>query len=219
MAINRLSIWNEVNFQLKKENKFFTSSDILRTINDIAMRRVAEDVSYPRTSYSTYMTSGQYIVSSPIDFIKVDQNSWVTYESTSGNISKLKPKELREIGTENVLTAKPATVPQNYFMQNENLFGVYPPSTSGCIVIPYVHRPTDLSGDADVNEITERSFLAVVYKSCEHLMAADSDERSLFYKNEYDGEIKRLKGQYNSMMEITRDMKPSKDYAKRPQGT
>ena len=218
MSITRLDIWNEINFQLKKENKFFTSSDIHRTINQVANRRVAEDVSYPRTSFSTYVTSGQYLISAPGDFIKVDQNSWVTYESTSGNVTKLKPRELRDIGTDNVLTATPGT-PGNYFMQNEATFGVYPPSTSGCVVIPYVYRPTDLSSDTSGNQITERCYMAIVYKSCESLLAADSDTRSLFFEKKYEYEVKRLRGQYNEMLEITRDAKPHKDYVRRPQGT
>ncbi len=218
MTITRADIWNEINFQLKKENKFFTSSDIHRVINQVAVRRIAEDISYPRTNFSAYVTSGQYLLSAPSDFIKVDQNSWVTYESISGTISKLHPKELRKIGTDNVLTATPGT-PENYFMQDEATFGLYPPSTSGCVVIPYVYRPTDLSSDTSGNQITERCFMAIVYKSCEHLLAADSDTRSLFFEKKYDVEIKRLKGQYNEMLEITRDMSPHVGYTRRPQGT
>jgi hypothetical protein len=88
MPITRLDIFNNVNFFLKKENKFFTSSDVLTIINRDAFRRIAEDVMYPRASYSGALTSGAYLISTPADFIKIANNANITFKDAT-------PKETR----------------------------------------------------------------------------------------------------------------------------
>ncbi len=216
MTITRIDIFNKVNFYLKRENKFFSSTDINTVINRDAFRRIAEDINYPRTSYSTYLTSGQYIVSTPIDFIKVDQNSKLTYQYTSNTVTTGEARELRDIGIQNVLTATPG-IPENYFMEDEFGIGLYPPSTSGILVIPYVNRPSALSSDADTNELTERCYMAAVFWTTSDLLSADSDERSAIYMQMYNNEITRLKKQYNEMYEISRDLYPHESYT-RPSG-
>lgn len=211
MAITMQWIFDRVNFLLKKENKFFTSSDLINMIGTDSFRAIAVDIGYPRGDFSTYMTSGQYLLSTPADFVKVDENSRVTYQHTSNVVVTLAPEELREIGPEQVLTATPG-VPENYFMKSETQFGVYPPSTSGCLVIPYVKRPTMLSSPTDTNELTERCYNAAAYWTVGQCLLADSDERAVAFNKMYDREIIRLKGEYNQMYEVERHMKPHPEY-------
>lgn len=219
MTITRKDIFDKVNFFCKKENRFFASSDLLTIINRDAMKRIAEDVMYPKANYSGYLSSGTYLVSAPVDFLKVDSNSQIVFQDYTG-VHKLYPKEKQDIGYDSILTSiSTPTSPTEYYMETESIIGIYPPCTSGNFVIPYVKRPTALSSDADTNEITERCYMAAVYWTLTECMIADTDERSIFYEQKYQTEIARLKDQYRRGFEITRDYRPNKDYVKRPSGT
>lgn len=210
--IDRQYIFNKVNFFLKKENKFFSSSDVNMIIGVDSFRRIATEINYPKSNYEATLTSGSWVVSAPIDFIRVDRNSDVTYYNGT-TVNKLTPKQLFDIGRENVLDAVPST-PENYFMESEAKIGIYPPCTSGMVVIPYVKEPVVLSSDGDTNELTERCYMASVYWTVSECMIADSDERVIGYKQMYDTEIKRLKDEYRRIYEIPQDLKPHRDYRK-----
>lgn len=210
--ITRSDIFNKISFFLKKENKFFTSSDVLSIINQDAFPRLAEELMYPKTVYSGYLSSGAYLVSSPSDFIKIDSNSHVVFKDGS-DTRNLYPKEKYELGQAEILTADPGT-PSQYYMENESQIGIYPPCTSGCINIPYVKKPTWLSSDTATNEISERGYMAVVYWTVATCMITDSDERFVGFRQQYDLEIARLKSQYRRMYEIQKDIKPHRNYVK-----
>jgi hypothetical protein len=208
--ITRKDIFDKVAFFLKKENKFFTSADVLSIINRDAMGRIAEDLMYPKTSYSTYVASGTYLISTPADFIKVDGNANVVFEDSNG-IRDLWPKDKHEIGQAEILNATPGT-PGTYFLESESKMGIYPPSTSGNIVIPYVKRPTSLSADTDTNELTERCYMAAVYWTVQECLITDSDDRFQGFYQMYDKEIGRLKDGYRRMLEVPKDLKPHRSY-------
>ncbi|HEY6022211.1 MAG TPA: hypothetical protein VIY48_20790 [Candidatus Paceibacterota bacterium] len=211
MTVTYRDIWDKVSFYTKSEHKFFTSAEINSIITEDAFNRIAEEVGYPKANYSSYLTSGEWSVSSPSDFIKVDQDSQVTYKDAT-NTAVLTPTEQFAIGRDNILTATPGT-PEHYFLESDTKIGIYPPSTSGCVVIPYVKRPTVMSsGDISTNELTERCYMAAVYWTVSELLIKDSDERASLFLDKYNAEIERLKSQYNMMLEIRRDMKPHKSY-------
>lgn len=210
MAITRKNIFDKINFYLKQENKFFTSNEIHLSIND-AFRRIAEDIDYPKTNYSTYMTSGQWSVSTPADFLKLDKNSQITYESTSGSYAVLDNKLQTDIGRDNIFTIAPG-VPQYYFEESESKIGIHPPSTSGCIVIPYVKAPTDLSSDAATNELTENCYMASVWWVTAECMLKDSDPRAQGFTGLYTGEITRLKRRFGVRQEQSHNFKPHPSY-------
>ena len=210
MTITYKNVFDKVMVYLKNEGKFFTSSEVKTIINQDAFNRIAEEVKFPKTNFSSYLASGEWQVSTPANFICVDPNSQVTYKDGS-NTYRVTPKNQVEIGRENVLTATPGT-PERYFMDNDTLIGIYPPSTSGCIVVPYVHRPTVMSSDTDSNELTERCYMAAVYFTVAECFNKDSDERAEKYDSKFWSEINRLKGQYNLMYEIRRDVFPHRDY-------
>ncbi len=208
----RKNIFDKVNFYLKQENKFFTSSEIHLSIND-AFRRIAEDIDYPKTNYSSYMTSGQWSVSTPADFLKIDKNSQITYESTSGSVNILKSKLQTDIGRDYIMTKSPS-IPESYFEESESKIGVYPSSTSGCLVIPYVKAPTALSSDTDTNELTENCYMAAVWWGVAECMLKDSDPRAQGFIGLYTGEITRLKRRYGSRFEQSFNLEPHPSYIK-----
>jgi hypothetical protein len=210
MAITLGDIFNEINFFIKKENRFFASSDILRIINRTAFPRIAEELMYPKTVVSGFLSSGQYLISTPADFIKIDENSEMLFTDNTPTRNLL-PTEKHEIGFAEILTATPGN-PGKYYMESETLIGVYPPCTSGNYVIPYVKMPTGISSATDTNELTERCFMAAVYYTLSECMLTDNDEKAVFYNQKYDMEIKRLKDQYRLKFEITKDMKPHNKY-------
>lgn len=217
MTVTYRDIWDKASFYLKKEHKFFTSSEVKSIITEDAFNRIAEEVGYPKYNYSSYLTSGEWVVSSPSNFIKVDSNSQVTFKDAN-NTYRLKPKEQGEIGRENILTATPST-PSNYFLESDTKIGIHPPCTSGCVVIPYVARPSWSSGlalvdDTSTNELTERCYMAAVYWTVSECLIKDSDERASLFLDKYHSEISRLKSQYNMMLEIRKDLKPHQDYVK-----
>lgn len=207
---DREYIFNKVTFFLKKETKFFTSSELHMMIGVDAQRRIAEDINYPKTNYSGYVASGAWRISSPSDFIKVDENNEVTYEDNS-TIGVLNPERLKSIGRANILDATPGT-PQNYFMESESLIGIYPPSTSGCIVIPYVKMPTSLSSDSDTNEITSETYMAATYWVVAECFAKDNDPRANTYDAKYQIEIARLSKRFGEKFEVEYNIEPDPDY-------
>jgi len=97
-------------------------------------------------------------------------------------------------------------------MESESVIGVYPPSISGCIVIPYIKVPQTLAVDTDTNELTEKCYQAAVYWTVWQCMLTDSDERSAIYENLYNGEISRLKRRYGEMFEEDSDLVPHESY-------
>jgi len=217
MTITYRDIWDKVSFYVKGEHKFFTSAQIKSIITEDAFNRIAEEVGYPKSNHSSYLTSGEWVVSSPANFIKVDANSQVTYKDASNTI-RLKPKEQIAIGRDNILTATPGT-PSDYFLESDTKIGIYPPCTSGCVVIPYVSRPSWTSGvalvdDTSTNELTERCYMAAVYWTVSENFIKDGDERGTGFREMYHNEISRLKSQYNMMLEIRRDVKPHAQYIK-----
>ena len=210
MPINRGYIFNKVSFLLKKEMKFFTSSDVQITIGIDSFRRIAEDIEYPKSNYSGVVTSGVWIVPMPADFIKVDRAKDIVFADSTG-IRKIRPQDQRNIGRDQVLSATPGS-PENYFMEDQVTIGLYPPSTSGIIIVPYVSLPTSLSGDADANELTERCYMASVYWTVAECMLKDSDEKYAIYMTKYDKEIQRLRSNYGDMFDENKDFQPDQGY-------
>ena len=78
---------------LKSESKFFTSGEILSTIGIDSFRRIAEDLEFPKATFSAAMGSGVWTVSitTPGDFIKIDKTKDVVFTDAT-NIRKLHPK-------------------------------------------------------------------------------------------------------------------------------
>lgn len=212
MAFDRKYIFDKVMFILKQESQFFTSGEIHMMIGVDAFKRIAEDLDYPKTNYSSYMASGAYQVSAPSDFLKIDENSQVVYRD-SGGYHELTPKKQTSIGRHIVMSATPGT-PANYFMESESMMAVYPPSTSGCIVIPYVKEPTSLSSDTDTNELTRQAYMAAVYWVVQESFNKDNDPRSQKYEAKYQMEVNRLKGRFGEMFEIDYALKPHDDYVR-----
>jgi len=211
MAIDRKYIFDRVSWHLKKETKYFMSGDLHTLIGIDAFRRIAEDIRYPKVNMSAYMTSGQWRINISSDFIKVDETDDIVYEYSGSSIVKITPKAKKLIGRDQLMTASPG-IPSNYFMENETTIGFYPPSTSGCIVIPYVQVPTSLSSDADTNQLTERCYQAAVFWSVSQCLLMDDDERYLVYQRLYDIEIARINRMYNEMYEEDKDVIPHEDY-------
>jgi|TARA_Y100000310_G_scaffold192960_1_gene192903 hypothetical protein len=197
-------------FHLKQEGLFFTSAEINLIIGVDAFTRIAEDIDYPKTNYSTYVNSGVWQVSTPSDFLKVDENSCITYEDDS-TIHELGPARLTSIGRNVVLNATPGT-PANYFMEKEDMVGLYPPGTSGCLVIPYVQEPTSLSSDSDTNQITRQTYMAAVYWTVHEAMLKDNDGRADKYLALYQNEIARNKKRFGEMYELDYAITPHEDY-------
>lgn len=212
MAITFKHIFDKSMFFLKKESKAFTSSDVKTTIGVDSFKRIAEEIGYPKSNYTVILTSGSWIISTPADFIKVDMNSDATYYNGT-EIVNLQPREQKEIGRAEILDAEPST-PEAYFMESETKIGIYPPCTSGQVIIPYVKHPTSLSSDTDTNELTEKCYMASVYWTVSECLMKDEDPRASGFREMYNNEISRLKSQYNMMFDIRRSIKPHKDYLK-----
>lgn len=212
MSITYRNIYDKTMFFLKKEGKFFTSSDIKQTITVDSFKRIAEELGYPKETYQVILTSGSWVVSAPTNFIRIDKNSDMTYYN-GVNVTKIEPAIQSDIGRDEILSAEPDT-PSQYFMETENKIGLYPPATSGLVVIPYVKSPTVMSADTDTNELSERCYMAAVYWTVSECMLTDSDERYVGYRQLYDKEIDRLKDQYRIIMEIPKDVKPHRRYLK-----
>ena len=212
MAIDRLKIFNKVNFFLREENSFFTSNEIHQTIGVDAQRRISEDIDFPKTNVSIFMTSGVYTVSMSSNFIKVDATSNPTFEDKNGIID-LEDARKTNIGRANILKATATATPSQYFMENESTVGIFGRSTSGCIVVPYVKAATSLSSDTDTNEITENTYMAAVYWTLSEMFGKDNDQdRAAKYVTLYDKEINRLEGRYGEMYEIDKDLSPDVRY-------
>lgn len=210
MAITLKHIFDKTMFFLKKESKFFTSSEVKNIIAIDSFRRIAEEIGYPKDNHIVVLTSGSWIVSTPIDFIKIDVNSEGTYYDGK-NITKITPKEQTEIGREEILSATPG-IPENFFLESESKIGVYPPSTSGQVIVPYVKHPTIMSSDTDTNQLTEKCYMAAVYWTVAECFMKDSDERYTIFKTHYENEVTRLKGQYNTLINSPKDIHPHEDY-------
>ena len=211
MAITRRFIFDKVNFFLKQENKFFTSAEVLSMIDNEAFNFVARDINYPKTNYSAYLASGKYLVSTPTDFIKVSPNDKIVYRDASST-HELDPKEKTDIGVTEIYTATPS-IPEYYYPENESHIGIYPPCTSGIVIIPYVKKPTILTNDSSVNEITEQCYLAAVYWTTKECMLKDKDlERYIVFEKLYNYEVENLKAHYNITFGTPKDIRPHKDW-------
>lgn len=213
MAINRQYIFNKVAILLKNETRFFTSAEIHSIIGVDSFRRIASDIQFPKTNYSSAMVSGAYTVSMPSNFVKVDKESDITFEDSTG-IRKLTPKTKKVLGRDQILSATPSS-PENYFMENQSSLGIYPPCTSGTIVVPYVNRPTSLSSDTDTNELTEEGYMASVYYTLLECMEKDNDQRYALYEGKYQQEIRRLRGIYDERFDVDEALVPDNEYIRR----
>ena len=212
MAKDRLFIEGKIRTFVREEKaRFWTSSEIHVGIND-GFRQIAEDINYPKADYSGYIASGAYTFSMSSDFIKIDPDSEVIWKDGSGT-NVLTPARLKDIGRHTMLTATPGT-PQNYFFIKENQLGIYPPSTSGCIVVPIIAEPTHLSSDTDTNELTEQCYMADAYWVAWEAFHKDKDPRTASYNALYNNEINRIKGRFGDMWEIEYQMTPHEDYLK-----
>jgi hypothetical protein len=206
-------IFNKVMVYLKSESKFFTSAEIMSTIGIDSFRVIAEAIEFPKANFSGVMGSGVWTisVSTPGDFIKVDKAKDIVFSDAAG-IRKLNPKTQKLIGRDQILSAIPGS-PENYFLEDQLTLGVYPPSTSGTIVIPYVQRPTALSSTSDTNQLTEECYMASVFYTVQQCMMKDNDERAASYGKMYADEIDRLKRQvYGELFEEEKDYQPSQEY-------
>jgi len=213
MSIDRKYIFDKVVFFLKKETKFFTSSELHMIIGVDAFRRVARDTGFPKSNYSSVMASGVWSVDMPSDFIKVDDTKDLVFKDGVG-LHGLGHKKQKDIGRVNILTASPSS-PYNFFMEDENTLGVYPPSTSGIVVVPYVKIPTSLSNDTATNEITERCYMAGVYWTVSECMLKDNDMRYQVYIGRYNKEVQELRGTYGELFDGDESIVPAEDYLRR----
>ena len=209
MSINRQYIFNKVVTLLKRETKFFTSSDVHMLIGVDAQMRIAEDIEYPKSNFSSNVVSGTWTVDMPSDFVKVDDGKDVIFKGDS--YSKLGPRSQKLIGRDQILSAAPS-VPQYYFMEDETTVGLYPPAVSGTVVVPYVKYPTSLSTDAATNELTQKCYMASVYWVMSECMLKDNDARYQVYSGLYDKEIQRLRGKFGDMFEENFDISPAPEY-------
>lgn len=212
MAVTRLEIFNKVVTLLKKETKFFTSSELHSLIGVDSFRRIAEDIEYPKSNFSSVAVSGVWTIDMPDDFIKIDDSKDIVFNN--GSITKVEPKDQKTIGRDQILSAAPG-VPANYFMEDETTVGVYPPPISGTFVVPYVKYPTSLSTDAGTNELTRKCYMASVYWVVTECMLKDNDARYQVYSGLYDKETQRLRGLYNGMFEEHKDIYPASEYLRR----
>lgn len=212
MAITFRHIIDKTYFFLREEAKFFSSSEVYSIIQNDAFKRIAEDVDYPKANASSVMGSGEYVVSTPVDFIKIDQNWNPTFKDTAGT-RDLDPTT--SISRSTILTATPGT-PQQYTEWNETQFVIYPPSTSGTIVLPYVKNPTTLSSDTDTNELTENCYMAAVYYTVQECMMKDNDDRAGYWESKYNAEVGRLRKRFNEKYEVGFDVTPDRDYIREP---
>ena len=211
MNINRDFMFDKVNFFLKKENKFFTSSEVMNIIALEAPRRVAEDINFPKSNLSAVLVSGAWTVNLSSDFIKIDPDKDVTFKYSGGTI-KLKPKLQKDIGRDTILTADPST-PEYFFPEDEDTIGVYPPSSSGILVIPFVKEPTSLSSTNASNELTQNCYMAMIYWTVGDCMLKDGDsEKYETYIKLYDAEIIRLRRRFGEMYDEQHDVIPHEDY-------
>lgn len=210
MAITLKHIFDKTMFFLKQESKFFTSNEVRSTIAIDAFKRIAEEIEYPKANHTVILTSGSWIVSTPIDFIKIDTNSQGTYYN-GADITKIKPKEQTEIGRDEILSATP-NIPEYFFLESESKIGLYPPVTSGQVILPYIKHPTVMSSDTDTNELSEKCYMAAVYWTVTECLFKDSDERTGAFREMYDTEIRRLKSQYNMLLNTPVDLKPNRDW-------
>lgn len=221
MAIDRQYIFNEVVWHLKQETKFFTSSKLQIMIGVDAFRRIAEDIRFPKTNFSSYLNSGTWTLSMPADFIKVDETDDVVFNPDtsgvlgSGNVGiiKIPPRTRKLIGRDMILSAVAGT-PQYYFMEDQSTMGFYPPSMGGTAVVPYVQLPTALSSDTATNQLTERAYPAAIYWTVTQCLLMDDDERYVVYQSLYDREILRLQRQFGEMFEEDSDMIPDENYTR-----
>lgn len=211
MSIDRKYIVDKVIWHLKRETKFFMSSELHTLVGIDAFRRISEDIRYPKSNFSSYLGSGDWRITMPPDFVKVDETDDITYQYNGSGIAKIASKTRKLIGRDQILLAIPG-IPSSYFMENETTIGVNPPSVSGCIVIPYVKLPTSLSSDTDTNELTERAYPAAIYWSVSQCLLMDNDERYLVYSKLYNQEIDRLNRQYGEMYEEDKDIIPDERY-------
>ena len=97
-------------------------------------------------------------------------------------------------------------------MINQTTMGIYPPSTSGTVVIPYVHAPTSLSSDPDTNELTENCYMAAAYFTVGECMLKDNDQRASFYTTLYEREIRKLKHLYGGLFDEDEAIEPHESY-------
>jgi len=208
MAITKRHIIDKTYFFLRQEVKFFSSSEVYSVIENDAFRRIAEDIDYPKANYSSVLSSGEYIVSSPADFLKIDQNWSPVFKDAAGT-RDLTPTT--SISRATLLSATPGS-PQEYTEWNETQFAIHPPSTSGICVLPYVKNPSMLSGDSDTNELTENCYMAAVYYTVQECMMKDNDPRAQYWEGKYNAEIGRLRKRFNEKYEVGFDMTPARDY-------
>jgi len=213
MAIDRKYIFDKANFFLKKENKFFTSSELHLAIGVDAFRRVSQDLEFPKSNYSSVLASGVYTLAMPSDFVKVDKTKDVVFTDSS-RTRNLPPRDQRRIGRDQILTATPGN-PTNYFMEDQTTIGVYPPSTSGIIVVPYVQQATSLSSDSATNQLTDKAYMAATYWVVAECMLKDNDARFDTYAKLYTGEILRLRKELGELYEETKDFYPDAEYTRR----
>ena len=208
--MDRLGIFNRVVTLLKNETKFFTSSELHTWIGVDSFREIAERVHYPKSNYSCPLASGVWTVSVSSDFLKIDETKDLTFKDST-MIHKITHKNQKKIGRDQILSATPST-PANYFMENESTIGVYPPSTSGTLVIPYVKEPTSLSSDTDTNQLTKKCYMASVYWTMAQCMLKDSDSKFQFYMGLYDKETQKLESSYDGMFEEESSVSPNSNY-------
>jgi len=129
-------------------------------------------------------------------------------------VHKVTHKNQKKIGRDQILSATPST-PTNYFMENESTIGVYPPSTSGTLVVPYVKEPTSLSSDTDTNQLSQKGYMASVYWTVAQCMLKDNDSRFQLYQGLYDREVQKLEYSYDGMFEEESSVSPNSDYVRR----
>jgi hypothetical protein len=211
MAIDKAYIFRKTMFYLKKESKFYTSSDVSMIIGVDAFRRIAENIDFPKSNYSSFIASGVWTVTMPTDFLKIDQNKDVVFSDYSTTYL-LKPKYQKDIGRHILLRPPASCVPQNYFMEDQVTVGIYPPSTSGLVVIPYVKVPTSLSSDSDTNELTDNCYMAAVYWTVSECLTKAEDDRAPTFELRFDKECMRLRKRFQEAMEINYDISPDEDY-------
>jgi len=207
--VNRKYIADKVFFYLKKEGKFFTSSDVHNMIGLDIFPVLAAELGYPKSNYSCVLVSGVWKVNVSSDFIKLDDSKDIIF--SDGSFHKIEFKSQKNIGRDSILSAT-AGIPSHYFMEDEDTIGVYPPSCSGVIDIPYVKRPTSLSSDTDTNQLTEKCYMAAVYWVVAQCMLMDNDTRYQVYEMKYDKELQRLRGDYADIFDESATVVPHKDY-------
>ncbi len=225
MGYTRVDARNKIRFFLNEQTEsFWLDADINTAIND-AGKEVSKEIRFPRTNFSSALTSGQYQVNLSTNWTFINQDKGVFYVSRnySGDFAdaiELHPSTVADIGQEEVENATPST-PEKYYPLTETTIGVYPPiaetsgtSYSGYVKCYLVVPPTVMDTDGETSEILDWTFYAHVYHATAECFGKREgfEEKQILYDNKYQNEVAKIKSDYSDKFGVDPHIKPHDDY-------